>query len=308
MVVFIHVLFPGKLGFSMESIARFAVPLFFIISGFFSYNITIKKIKTRIRHIACLFLASVLLYTLWCSSMYLLDNNITGLIEHFAKYLDINNWTKFLFFNVTISYMHLWYLVALVYVYIALFFAKKCNIKDNTIFWGSCILLIIHFIINYSVISMGMDIKGYVVRNYLTMGIPFFGLGMICKKYENKIKKVPSSYYVLIILIGLIETVLVRLCVAKNELYIGSVLIALSFMGLAVRYSEKTYSEKIILFTRCSSYIYIVHMIADDIVARTYSFINIQNLHAFHMLKPILTCILSTIIAFLFCKISKKTE
>ena len=35
-VVFIHVLFYGRFGIIVDAIARFAVPFFFLVSGFFS--------------------------------------------------------------------------------------------------------------------------------------------------------------------------------------------------------------------------------------------------------------------------------
>lgn len=36
-IIFIHCLFPSKLGIIFDCIGRFAVPLFFIISGYFCY-------------------------------------------------------------------------------------------------------------------------------------------------------------------------------------------------------------------------------------------------------------------------------
>ena len=43
MVVFIHVLFYGNLGDAVDALARFAVPFFFLVSGYYSYQITCKK-------------------------------------------------------------------------------------------------------------------------------------------------------------------------------------------------------------------------------------------------------------------------
>ena len=45
MVLFIHVKFYDKLGTVVETVARFAVPFFFLVSGFHSYEITCDKIK-----------------------------------------------------------------------------------------------------------------------------------------------------------------------------------------------------------------------------------------------------------------------
>ena len=45
MVVFIHVLFYGQTGVIMDTLARFAVPLFFLVSGYYSFQIRDEKIK-----------------------------------------------------------------------------------------------------------------------------------------------------------------------------------------------------------------------------------------------------------------------
>lgn len=38
LVVFIHVKFPGDFGQAVQAIARFAVPFFFMVSGYYCYR------------------------------------------------------------------------------------------------------------------------------------------------------------------------------------------------------------------------------------------------------------------------------
>ena len=52
MVILIHFYFKDGFGGVMDALARFAVPLFFIVSGFYSYQISLDKIKKRIKRIA----------------------------------------------------------------------------------------------------------------------------------------------------------------------------------------------------------------------------------------------------------------
>ena len=61
MVVFIHVLFYGKLGVVIDALARFAVPFFFLVSGYYSYQIPCEKIKKRIRKILILLMKQLVL-------------------------------------------------------------------------------------------------------------------------------------------------------------------------------------------------------------------------------------------------------
>ena len=59
MVVFIHVPFNGKIGDVAVALARFAVPLFFFISGYYSFQIKPAKIIKRMKNILGLFMVQL---------------------------------------------------------------------------------------------------------------------------------------------------------------------------------------------------------------------------------------------------------
>ena len=48
MVVFIHVFFHGNAGIAVDALARFAVPFFFLVSGYYSYQVSCEKIKNNV--------------------------------------------------------------------------------------------------------------------------------------------------------------------------------------------------------------------------------------------------------------------
>lgn len=66
MVIFIHFPFSGFFGSLIHNFAGFAVPLFFLISGYYSYNenreIVMKKLNRKTLHILHLCIVSTLLY------------------------------------------------------------------------------------------------------------------------------------------------------------------------------------------------------------------------------------------------------
>lgn len=66
-VVFVHCAFPGKLGEITEGLARFAVPFFFAISGYFCYGATTRMVKRRILGVVKLECVATLWYVLWGS-------------------------------------------------------------------------------------------------------------------------------------------------------------------------------------------------------------------------------------------------
>ena len=61
LVVFIHVRFDGWEGKYVADIARFSVPVFFLTSGYFSFQVDYGRIKKRICHVLWLI---VLAYSL----------------------------------------------------------------------------------------------------------------------------------------------------------------------------------------------------------------------------------------------------
>ena len=69
LVVFIHCQFPPPVGRYVISIARAAVPLFFMVSGYFCFygdrQRLFERLPQKIRHIARLSIGAVVLYIVW---------------------------------------------------------------------------------------------------------------------------------------------------------------------------------------------------------------------------------------------------
>ena len=132
MVVFIHVSFPGKFGTAMVCLARFAVPFFFIVSGYFSYakfnQDNIEKIDKKILTTAFLYLESIGLYLLIVLGML---RNSEKFINWLLAGLNYKGIIKWLFFNKfhNIELEHLWFIGALLYCYI---FFSYCLSKYQT--------------------------------------------------------------------------------------------------------------------------------------------------------------------------------
>lgn len=120
LVVFMHCEFPGILGTAVQAISRFCVPLFFMVSGYFCFNVNEgSKSWLKIRHVAKI--------TLFASLFYLAFVLLVELVFHD---LVINvSWTKLLIwvmFNepIVIARQY-WFLFALLNTYIFFFIARR---------------------------------------------------------------------------------------------------------------------------------------------------------------------------------------
>ena len=63
-IVSLHFLLPGEFGVFYQIVARFAVPFFMMLSGYFSFNISRKKVKYRLKQMLLLTIASLIFYSI----------------------------------------------------------------------------------------------------------------------------------------------------------------------------------------------------------------------------------------------------
>ena len=131
MVVFIHVSFPGRFGTAIVCLARFAVPFFFIVSGYFSHEKfnqdNIEKIDKKIRTTGLLYLESIGFYLLIVLGMLRNSEQFITWLSAELNYKAIIKWLFFNKFN-NIELEHLWFIGALLYCYI--FFALFIGISN----------------------------------------------------------------------------------------------------------------------------------------------------------------------------------
>lgn len=309
MVIFIHVPFYGKMGVAIDALARFAVPFFFLVSGYYSYQITCEKIKKRIKNILNLLVFSAICCTVF-EIVRLLKYNMDGLIALFNKYTDLSTYVDLLVFNVPVNSGQLWYLLAALYVYVIFYFATKFHVKEKVIFIISFLLLLLHVLLGEGLSILGIVLPIQFVRNFALMGIPFFALGLFVKKYEYKFLSIPNYIIFIFIVIGAFESIISRCFFGENELYIGSLFVLAAIVCALVKYAEVKYPSFLTAFEGCSTYIYIFHIIISTVFIIIYGVLGIdiyssvilENLH------PIIVCVASTVFSYVLVKILNKVR
>ena len=307
MVVFIHVLFYGKMGIVVDALARFAVPFFFLVSGYYSYKISLEKIKKRIKKLLVLLISSAVCYTVF-EIVKLLKYNPDELAVFLNKYTDISTYINLLVFNVSISSGHLWYFLAIIYVCIIFYFVTKFGIKEKVIFITSLLLLLLHVVLGECLSVFGIVTPIPYIRNFLLMGVPFFALGLIVNKHQDKLEKLPNYMIFVFALIGIFETVTSRLLFGANELYIGSLFILAAIVCVFIKCANVKYPAFLTALEGCSTYIFIFHIIISTVILiicgiigiDIYSSVTLQNLY------PIAVCVASTVFSYILIRILKK--
>ena len=169
-VVVIHV-HSGKWYDYVDPICRLAVPVFFIISGYFIYGEGInKKVKKG--------LAKVSKIAVWSTAIYALP-----FLPHLLNGDKINfSLMNFILFNSTPFGGHLWYLFAYIYTLTFVLLLNKSNLSKFIILIPTFFFVGLLFG-RYSACLFNQDMPGFLSQNFLFVGFPFFFTGGILRKY-----------------------------------------------------------------------------------------------------------------------------
>ena len=307
MVVFIHIHFDGHAGIVIDALARFAVPLFFLISGFYSYQITPEKVLKRIKNVLFLIVLGVVSYTLFNLFLMLLWKSPQDILLYFVKYCDIGVWFKLIFMNFTVSSGHLWYLFAILYVYIIFYFVTKHCLRENFIYISAFVLLFVNILLGEGLSAFGIVFDHMNARNFALMGIPFFEIGLLVRKHENKVKKIPGYVSVFAAAIGILGSIASLNLWGEKELYLGSVFILFAIIIIFVKYSDIQYPHILYQSIGFSTYIYIFHIMVNTAVMICYSKLNIdmEQSAILRNLHPLIVCAASTVVSYCIVRILK---
>ena len=200
---------PYEMPFWITVIFKIAVPLFFMISGFFNVYDTrqkaIEKNKISIIRIGKLAIMANAFYILW------------GIITHIYEMpgyilwvLSPSNIIKSIVFNDTPAKVHLWFLSALVMCYVLSYLISKYEISDKIYL---CIIpcLVVLTIIEWDNIIIHKDIYNIYYRNFWFFGGAYFLIGSFIRKnidkFRIKINVIPATVLcVIAYVLALIET------------------------------------------------------------------------------------------------------
>ena len=231
---------------------RCAVPIFFMISGYFTYG---KKDIIPIIHKRIIQLLKVFgIVFLFYFSFFMIANGKDSL-EHLSVLLSHN----FILLNTVPYSMHLWYIAAYIYVLLIILLVDKYNLY-KWLFNITPILLLTGLLIGkYSEILLSHYFPPNYTRNFLFTGLPFFTLGMFIKKA----KQLPNIYVagiscILLYILGIIEFPSFE---DLGMYYVSTIFLSLSIFILfinIIQVKDNIFSK---IGREDSLYIYLLHFI-----------------------------------------------
>lgn len=276
-VVAIHVHFPGDFGKAVIVLARFAVPFFFMVSGFFSYyengNNLNQKYKRKIKHICILFAGCSALYFAFGCVVSLFGNGIVSYVKNIFSFKSI---IEFLLFNNTSISEFMWFLPALIYTYVVFFVFEKKGITKRLYFLIPVLFLsgiLLREIPEIFDNAPAIFSSGFVYRNFIFIGLPFFMLGHFIRYREDYLKeKLSNPFLVIMMLIGNVLALLADFMHISKSVYFGTFIAVFALFVFAVK-NENKFNIPLLADAgaRYSLYIYMFHIMIKNVVNRSGS-------------------------------------
>ena len=307
LVISIHMSYFGKRYF--EPLTRFAVPIFFMITGHF-YS-SIKKSNReygQIKKTIAILLSSNFLYLLWEIARCILLNE--SFSNSFSPLLSAKVWIEFLCFNKSFFSGHLWYLGALLYVLVIILAVDKYSNRKKLYKFIPLLLLLNILLGNYSAILFGIKLPLALTRNFLLCGLPFFLIGDAIRQKQCILKQ--KQLVVMAIFAMLITMVENAFLLGSGKEFNADCFLATPFLAYSLfvlflknNNISNTHILRIVskIGKSTSTIIYIVHPIAISIVGKVINMVDgyfpwVNTIY--HYTAPLIILILCTLFAYFF--------
>lgn len=289
-------------------VMRFAVPIFFAVSGYFYCSTAASKKKSQIKHILFVAVSSVLFYFCVQLIMAVLSG---GTNSFFTQTFTLDNLWRFAFFNYVPDKLgdHLWFLFALLYCMIFDLLISRVKINLTVLKILIALFLTVNIIIgSYSKVLLGIWPPMEIARSFIFTGLPFFYIGKLIKQ-APKIS-VPNFALIILTFVFAVTSILEYVLLssigasASKDMYISTVFLAITIFCLVIKnplYNPQKALAKLCEYGRkYSLMIYIIHpiiiKISNPVIGHMGS--AVQNFYS--ITSPIIIFIGALIFAMIF--------
>jgi surface polysaccharide O-acyltransferase-like enzyme len=306
MVVCIHAPFPPQISNFVIPLSRNAVPVFFMITGYYySYTKERKAERKQLFKLFRLVIVASLLFFAWdLVNCWIANEPISSIFDWINNKKLIQN---IVFFNFAPFAGHLWYVNATIYVLLVVFLFEKFWPRQKL--YPLIPLLILGNLIlgTYAPVLLGQSIKNLVTRNFLFIGLPFFLIGDLI--YTRQIKVKATTAMILSLLFGLVATVEGVLLNAfeingPGEYYFGNTFSAVFAFLFTLQYTPKSntpYHQALYYIgAKLSTNIYILHPMVIEVLGCAISFFGrlFRPTYGLFYIQPIVAYVTTVIIVW----------
>lgn len=312
-VITIHAPFSGKLGLCAEALSRIAVPIFFMVTGFFYVDtLRQKKELVQIKKISLLCFYSYVLYFLWglFHELFILKRTVHSFFTYVFRPENLLYW---ILCNNCPFAGHLWYLSAILYVLIIVYFLNRVfpDKASRILLAAAPFLLLLNLVFgNYSRLFFQRELSFCYSRTFLLVGIPYFSLGYFFRNHKNYFEALLAHPIFLVMSAPFFSlTTIIELFLIHRFGLVATVdhFISTTFLSIIVfsAFTSPYWNNKMpVLYNigrKYSVYIYIFHpivIVALDLIAKF-----LQIYEFYHYCRPVAVFLVSIPISKLYIRI-----
>lgn len=189
LVIFIHMDLPQAMEWGVLPLTRVAVPIFFMITGYF-YEQTCQKGREgkQIKKVFWLAVGANALHLGWALAKLILNGE--SLVNYLKGFLQKDALLNFLVFNQPPYRISLWYINGLLILLIVVFLLQKAGVQSlKKLYLLIPMLLVVNLLLGtYSFVFFDADIPLCYTRNGMLCGLPYFLLGDFINHYKIRLK------------------------------------------------------------------------------------------------------------------------
>jgi len=278
-------------------IARFAVPVFFVITGFFFEmkwpHVSAKKQAVKLLRL--LLAGSVLYIITQAVTLTAAGESLRSMFPSIIGHNGIAAYLRdvFLFNCHPVPWaFHLWYLQALLYAWLIVFAIRRIlgNIGRNLLYLSIPFLLFgAATFSNYSTLIIGYIFRTEETRNFLFCGIPYIALGSMIFTFREPLcrafsKRVLFLLFILFCLLARTEEYLLSSLRRgpTHDYYFSTPFQAASFFLLFLQFSRCPSASLFIrplayIGRRYASTVYIIHLAAAPLILQLLSALHLSG-------------------------------
>lgn len=277
MVVCIHFVIPGQIGDAIDCLARVAVPFFFIVSGYYSYNCETRVLFRRFGKNLLFLTGFSLLYFIWgiWNTVYVSGGDFSS---YFHDKINRTTAVDFLLYGINPFSNHLWFLHALLVSYL-FFTIAQLTIKNKKILYGLLIiammlLLGVHLYWGSVLPMLSMEsVPKKLYRNAWMFGIPLFLVGYIIHLWEYRKSSLPKRGQIVLsvlAIIGIAFGLLQWFTFGHSEMPIGILLTTISIFILSTCSNGNGCNSVFVKIAKqlgkASVWIYMIHKLVGEAI------------------------------------------
>ena len=308
-VILLHVPLPGIIGDGIIYACRFSVPIFFMITGYYTEKKDNRWIFNKIRQLLSKLLIAEVFYGIWKLFLHIVMDGKT-ISEFFENVAFLKNPVKTVFCGSFFNGVF-WYIYAVIWAYVLVVLLRKVKWIFNDLFCIiSSLILIVIMVAGRFVLQNLIDINDYTFLfcNALVFGLPMMMIGMFFSRNENSIKEqISLKKNVLMLFAGLMVMVAEYIFSRQYmDFHFSTLIISLSVFLFAFVYDKNSIFLKK-LFTvigqKLSLWIYLDHMFANQLCQVIANYFGVLENKIYRYIHPFIVIILSIVIAYIIYKV-----